>query len=208
VRFQKRFARGRLPISLAFLVSVAGFGLPVRAASLIERIVAVGDVAQTPQLAEKQTQGEQPAKSEDVVQLKKTIQRLNSEVQRLRKRVADLEREHELDSVQDRMTREQQRSETLQMRLTEIREKEAGLQNRMDEIDDQARPENIERSLVGVGSLRPEETRDAIRRRLLNEKQRIQVQVNTLRQERSRLNASLADSDAAVQRLRQRLGQN
>jgi chromosome segregation ATPase len=143
----------------------------------------------------------------DSDQMRATIEKLTAEVARLKRKVAGLEKERQVDLVQEQLTRNEQRAETLQAQLGEIVEKEAGLQTRLDDVNEQLRPENIERASAGAGSLRPEEVRDSLRRRLTNEKHRIQTQLDTLGHSRERLKASLADADAAVRRLRLRLDQ-
>jgi len=148
----------------------------------------------------------QPAPANaNVDQLRKTVQQLNAELARLKKRVAELEKDRQVDSLQDKLSKEQQRAETLHAQLLGTMEKEAALQARIDQVDEQLRPENIDRSLAGVGGLHPEDAREALRRRLTNDKRRVQAQLDLLQQDHTRLQASLADSDAAIQRLRLRL---
>ena len=138
-------------------------------------------------------------------QLPKTVQQLTAELTRLKKRVAELEKDRLVDSIQEKLGKEQQRAEVLHAQLLGTMEKEATLQARADQIDEQLLPENIDRSLTGVGSLHPEDAREALRRRLTAEKKRVQSQLDLLHQDHTRLQASLADSDAAIQRLRLRL---
>jgi chromosome segregation ATPase len=149
----------------------------------------------------------QSSQGTDVVQLRKTVQQLSAEVARLRKRVAELEKDRTVDSLQDRLGKEQQRAEVLNGQLLVTMEKEATLQARLDQLDEQLRPENIDRSQAGVGSLHPEDAREALRRRLTNEKRRLQTQLDLLRQDHTRLQASLADADASILRLRLRLAE-
>ena len=103
--------------------------------------------------------------------------------------------------------KEEQRAEALQVQLTETSEKESALQTRIDQLDYQLRPDNIDQALAGVGSMRPEEAKDALRRRLSNEKRRQQAQIDLLHQNRDGLKASLATADASIQRLRVRLNE-
>ena len=70
------------------------------------------------------------------------------------------------------------------------------------------KPENIERSNAGYGSLRPEEARDTRRRQLESERARLQAQIRILETSRTRLEQSLATADAEVELLRRRLEQN
>lgn len=141
----------------------------------------------------------------DADQTRKTFQQLTAELTRIKKRVAELEKDRQVDSIQDKLEKEQQRAEGLHAQLLGTMEKEATLQARVDQMDEQLRPENLDRSLAGVGSLHPEDAREALRRRLTNEKRRVQLQLDLLHQDHTRLQASLADSDAAIQRLRLRL---
>jgi len=141
----------------------------------------------------------------DIDELRKNVAQLSGENQRLKKRVADLERERLVTPIQEQLEKEEQRGEALQHHLFEIAEKEGPLSTRMDQIAQQLSPEAIERSLVGVGSLHPEDAREDIRRRLTNEKARIQTQLDLLKQDQRRTQASLVTTDAAIQRLKQKL---
>ena len=142
--------------------------------------------------------------SDDSEQMHKTITRLRTENEVLRKKVAQLEQIRKFDSVQERLTKEELRAQDLQTQLVGVAEKEASLQGRMDEVNEQLRPENIDQLQI-LGSLRPEQVRDATRRRLTGEKQRIQSQLDLLQQNRKRLQASLAVNDLVIQRLRAQL---
>ena len=141
----------------------------------------------------------------DIDDLRRNVAQLSGENQRLKKRVADLERERLVTPIQEQLEKEEQRGEALQHHLFEIAEKEGPLSTRMDQIAQQLSPEAIERSLVGVGSLHPEDAREDIRRRLTNEKARIQTQLDLLKQDQRRTQASLVTTDAAIQRLKQKL---
>jgi len=141
----------------------------------------------------------------DVDQLRKNVAQLNGENQLLKKRVADLERERSVATIQEQLEKEEQRGEALQNHLFEITEKEGPLSTRMDQINQQLSPDAIERGLAGVGSVHPEDAREDIRRRLTSEKVRIQTQLDLLKQDQRRTQASLATTDAAIQRLKQKL---
>ena len=141
----------------------------------------------------------------DADQLRKKVEQLTAELTRIKKRVAELEKDRQVDTLQDRLGKEEQRAEVLQAQLLGTTEKEAASQARMDQLEEQLRPENLDRALAGVGSLHPEDAREALRRRLSSENRRIQSQLDLLHQDHARLQSSLADSDAAIQRLRLRL---
>jgi len=136
--------------------------------------------------------------------MRKTIRRLTTENEQLRTRVAELERRLQASSVRDRLTKEEQRAESLQNELVGISEKLASLQSRAEELNEQLRSDNIDRQIVG-GSLRPEEVREATRRRLNGDLLRIQAQIELLTQNRTRIQSSLAVTDMLIQTLRTQL---
>jgi hypothetical protein len=148
-------------------------------------------------VADKQNQ-------DDPAQMRKTIKRLTAELELLRRKVSEFERTNKLNSVRDRLTQEELRAEDLQSQLVAIAEKEANLQLRMDEVNIQLRPENIDQLPI-AGSLRPEQVRETTRRRLTNEKLRIQSQLDLLQQNRTRVQSSLSVTDLIIQRLRGKL---
>lgn len=144
---------------------------------------------------------------EEIAELRRKVQKLDAEVSRLRLQVAKLEKYQQIDYLRDLLMKEEQRAEVLQAQLFEIGVKEGPLQDRVDEIDGMLRPQALEQSMAGVGSTRPEETRDAVRNRLGNERRRLLGQLELLRQSRMRLQSSLSTSDASISRLKQRLSE-
>jgi hypothetical protein len=139
--------------------------------------------------------------------LRKNVRELNVVVQGLKRRVAELEKDRLATRLQEQLEKEEQRGETLQLHMYEISEKEQPLLARMEQINQQLRPEAMERTMAGVGSVHPEDLRDEVRKKLLSEKVRIQMQLDLLRQDRGRTQASLATTDAAIQRLKQKLAE-
>ena len=135
----------------------------------------------------------------------RTMQTLLDEFGRLNKKVDDLEKERRVDLIQERLTRAEQRAEGLQTQLRDVLEKEAGLQAQMDRVEEQSRPESIDRQAALTGTFRPDELRDTIRRQYEAEKRRIQTQLDVLRGSRTRLEAALNNADQIVQRLRTQL---
>ncbi|HMG73416.1 MAG TPA: hypothetical protein VK582_07940 [Pyrinomonadaceae bacterium] len=140
-------------------------------------------------------------------QLRKNVQQLTADVDQLKRKVADLDKYRQIDYLRDLLMKEEQRAEALQAQIQDLIEKESPLQTRIDQLDEQLRPENIDQALAGVGSMRPEEAKDALRRRLGNEKRRVQAQLDLLHQSQTRLQASLATADMSILRLRLRLSE-
>jgi uncharacterized protein YlxW (UPF0749 family) len=93
-------------------------------------------------------------------------------------------------------TNGQERAANLRAQLVDTQAKQAELQSRLQQLDEEIKPDNIERSLAGVGSVHPEELREARRRQLETEKRGIQSQLDVLAATRSRLEAAIAAADA------------
>jgi len=138
-------------------------------------------------------------------EVRSNLQRLNEEMSRLRRRLAELEKDRQINTIQDMLTKEEQRGEGLQLHLIEIAEKEEPLQARVDQLNQNLKPERIEGIMSGVGSVHPEEAREELRRRIVNERSRVQVQLELLRQDKMRTMASLRTTDDAIQRLKIKL---
>jgi phage shock protein A len=86
--------------------------------------------------------------------------------------------------------------EKLRAQLAEVQTKEQDLRTRLEQLEESLKPENIERSLAGVGSTRPEELREARRRQLTIERDGVSAQLKTLEEGKVRLEAALANAEA------------
>jgi hypothetical protein len=86
--------------------------------------------------------------------------------------------------------------------MSEVLEKEANLQARVDQIDEQMRPENLDRQLATVGTFRPDEARESLRRQLDNEKRRVRAQLDVQAARRQQLESSLVTAKQLAERLR------
>lgn len=86
----------------------------------------------------------------------------------------------------------------LRLQLSEIEVRQAELQARDEQLEEDLKPENIERSLAGIGSTRPEVLREQRRRQLEIEKARGRVQLDELDRSHTRLETAIAEADAAA----------
>lgn len=86
--------------------------------------------------------------------------------------------------------------ETLRLQLLEAQAKEAELQARQRQLDEDLKPENIERSLAGVGSTRPEELRESRRRQLSIERDGVRAQLKLATTSRERLESVIRTAEA------------
>jgi hypothetical protein len=83
----------------------------------------------------------------------------------------------------------------LKGQLLELQARETDLRARLQELDESLKPENIERSLAGVGSTRPEELREARRRQLSIQRDGVLAQLQTIETGRTRLETAIANAE-------------
>ncbi|MEP6718923.1 MAG: hypothetical protein ABJB21_07265 [bacterium] len=150
--------------------------------------------------AKKRTRATEPSMQQTIDALSNQVNRLNDRLSRMQENDRSL-----LDM--ERLTRAEQRAESVRSQMLDTESKLADLQARMDQVDYSLKPENIDRSMAGYGTVHPEEARDSRRRQLENEKARLQAQITLLENSRTRLQASLTTAEAEVDLLRRRLDQ-
>jgi hypothetical protein len=85
--------------------------------------------------------------------------------------------------------------ETLRVQLLDVQAKEAELQARERQLDEDIKPENIERSLAGIGSTRPEELRESRRHQLTIERDGVRAQLKLVTTSRERLEAVIRTAE-------------
>ena len=146
-----------------------------------------------------------PAATEDPATMKDTIRSLSSQVDKLTNKISQMEESQRSLLDLERLSRAEQRSAALWTEMREVEAKQADLQARAEELAYASKPENIERSIAGYGTTRPEELREQRRQQLLNEKQRVEKQLQQLAANRARLEQAIAAADAEAERLRKRL---
>jgi hypothetical protein len=87
-------------------------------------------------------------------------------------------------------------SQKLRSQLTETQDHQAEIKMRLQELEFDLKPENIERYFAGYGSTRPEELREARRKQLESEKDRLTTQYGQLEDNRIRLESAIVTADA------------
>jgi hypothetical protein len=146
--------------------------------------------------------------------LRKSLQTLNVRLREISERVlapdanqsgSPNDKQNRLALNLDVLTRAEQRAEILRKLLLELIEKETSLRSRMIGIEEDMRPESIERAMVSIGSTRTLELRDTRRRVLENERRGIESLLNQTLQSRARLEDDVKQADAMVFKIRQRL---
>lgn len=86
--------------------------------------------------------------------------------------------------------------EKLRAQLLEVQTKQEDLRARVQQLEESLKPENIERSLAGIGSTKPEELRETRRRQLTIERDGVLAQLKTLDNSRQRLESAIANAEA------------
>jgi hypothetical protein len=183
--------------------------------------------AQTPERRQTESppQAEEPsilpqnASSTDVVAneialLRKTVQTLNARLLEItNKAVADdtnqsgsaNDKQNRISQNLALLTQAEQRAEGLRKQLLDLIEKETSLRSRLVQIDEDMRPESIERALNAYGTTRTAEMRDTRRRVLENDRKGYESLLNLTTQSRIRLEDDVKQADFLVSRLRQRV---
>ena len=173
----------------------------------------------SPPQAQEQPQNLPPnANSNDVVAneiglLRKSLQTLNARLLEISKLFApDSNQSGSANDKQNRIStsltllaQAEQRAEILRKQLFELIEKETSLKSRLVQIDEDMRPESIERALNPYGTTRTAELRDARRRVLENDRKGFDSLLNLTTQSRLRLEDDVKQADFLVLRLRQRI---
>ena len=94
----------------------------------------------------------------------------------------------------------QEKAASLRAQLSEVETKQSELQTRLQKLDEESKPENIEKGLAGVGSTKPEDLREQRRRQLEIERNGVQAQLNLLATSHTRLETAIAQADAEAYR--------
>ena len=97
-------------------------------------------------------------------------------------------------------TTAQEKAASLRSQLSEVEAKQSALQTRLQKLEEDLKPENIEHSLAGVGSTRPEDLREQRRRQLEIERNGLRAQLDILAVSHSRLETAIAQADAEAYR--------
>jgi hypothetical protein len=105
----------------------------------------------------------------------------------------------------DILTRAEQRAESMRRQLLEITEKETAYRTRLMQLDEELRPESIDRSLIGIGTTRTPELRDLRRRQVDNERRGVETLLGQATHNRVRLEDEVKQADLLVARIRRRL---
>jgi len=169
--------------------------------------------------AQRAAPQEQSAASADPIAnelglLRKSLQTLNSRLQVISDGLLAPDTKSEAESKErlkristnfDILTRAEERAEILRKQLIELLEKETQFKMRLVQLEEEMRPENIERTLSTYGTTRTVEIRETRRRVLESEKRGVESLLQVTSQSRLRLEDDVRQADQLVSKLRQRL---
>lgn len=149
----------------------------------------------------------------EIGQLRKSVQTLNARLRELSEKglVTDPgqasanDRQKNIAASMALLASAEQRAEIMRKQLIELTEKETSLKVRQVQLEEDMRPESIERALNAIGSTRTIEMRDTRRRVLDTERRGVESLLVQTTQGRIRLEEDLRQADLMVAKLRQRL---
>ena len=151
----------------------------------------------------------------EIALLRKSLQTLNARLREITEKVFSPEavkpeggpagKLNPLAQNLDILSRAEQRAEVMRRQLLELIEKETAYRTRLMQLDEEQRPESIDRSLSGVGTTRTSDLRDLRKRQLDNERKGVESLLNQTSASRARLELDVKDADSLVARIRQRL---
>lgn len=146
--------------------------------------------------------------------VRKSLQTLNARLREISEKLpsvgsigssASEDKQRQLASNLDLLSRAEDRAGVLRKQLLELIEKETSYRSRLAQLEEDSRPESVERVLSGVGTTRTPELRDSRRRSLEIEKRGLESLVLVTGQTRPRLEEDLRQALSIVARLRQHL---
>ena len=148
-----------------------------------------------------------PVTSPEQEDIQKTITSLSNQVNKLNDKLSQKQDDDRYEREMERLTRAEQRAEQLRSQLIDVQAKIADFEAKLEQIDFALRPENIESSTAGYGSMRPEAARDARKKQLEGEKSRVQAQLKLVESSKTRLETGVANADNEVDLLRAKVQQ-
>jgi hypothetical protein len=92
--------------------------------------------------------------------------------------------------------RAQEIAANLRVQLSELEVRQAEIEARDEQLVEALQPENIERTVAGIGSTHPERLREERRRQLEIVRASLRLQLDELDRSRARLEAAIAEADA------------
>jgi len=142
------------------------------------------------------------ALTNEVAELRKSVQTLNARLKAIAEELlspdtkeSDNQKVKQIATNLDLLSHTEERAEVLRKQLLELIEKETTYRTRLTQMDEDIRPENIERALAGIGTTRTAEMRDTRRRSLDSERKGLESLLALTGQSRIRLEEDVRQAD-------------
>lgn len=103
------------------------------------------------------------------------------------------------------LNRAEQRLEILQKFQIELAEKEVSVKSRIIQVEQEMRPDSVDRGIAFVGTTRTEEIRDSRRRTLESEKSSLQALYSQIQRNLTQTGGELKQAEILVQNLRKKI---
>jgi len=145
------------------------------------------------------------AQPEDPEAMKKTIRGLSNQVDKLSDKLNEMQASQASMVDLERLSRAEQRSSQLRTELREVQGKKADLEAHVEQVENDLKPENIERAVAGYGTTRPEELRAQRQKQLENDRTRTRQQIDQLAASEGRIQQAIATADVEIDRLQKKL---
>lgn len=160
----------------------------------------------------------QPPSANSIDNISVEITKISKSLQTLNKRVKDLldqfalnkgsqlnEKQQKLLLGFEILNRAETRLEILQKFQIELAEKESSVRTRLAQVEQDARPESVDRSVTFMGTTKTDEIREARRRALEVERSGLTVLLSQIRGNLSQTSAELRQAEILVQSLRKKI---
>ena len=105
----------------------------------------------------------------------------------------------------DILMRAEQRADTLRKQLFEMIEKESTIRTKLDQIENNIRPETIEREISFAGTMRPEELRNMRKKNLDIERTNLTALLAEVQKTKTNIDQNVQKADILVDKLRVKL---
>jgi hypothetical protein len=89
-------------------------------------------------------------------------------------------------------------ADNFRVQLSEVQVRKGEMEARDEQLEEDLKPENIERSVAGIGSTHPERLREQRQRQLEIARAAVRVQLDELDRSQTRLEAAIAEADAVA----------
>lgn len=105
----------------------------------------------------------------------------------------------------DILTKAEARADTLRKQLFEMIEKESAIRTKLDQIENNIRPETIDREISFAGTMRPEELRNMRKKNLEIERTNLTALLAEVQKTKTNIDQNVQKADLLVERFRAKL---